>query len=93
MSKLNPVLHQELRLSIISFLAGVDKSDFKKLMEVTSASKGNLSVQISKLQDAKYITVEKSFKGNYPHTECMISKLGRKEFDQYLMDLKKLLNL
>jgi len=94
MSKLNSLLHQELRLSIISFLAGIDSAaDFKKLMEVTGATKGNLSVQISKLQAANYITVSKTFKGNYPHTECTITKLGRTEFDTYLNDLKKLLNL
>lgn len=93
MAKLNPLFHQELRLSIISFLAGVETADFKKLSEVTGATKGNLSVQISKLQAAKYITVTKSFKGNYPHTECAITDLGRSEFDNYLKELKKLLNL
>ena len=93
MSKLNPTLHQELRLAIISFLINVDWADFKKLIEVTGASKGNLSVQISKLQKANYIEVKKSFKGNYPHTECGITDLGRKEFEAYLASLKKLLNL
>ena len=93
MAKLNPVLHQELRLSIISYLAGVESADFKKLIEVTGATKGNLSVQISKLQDAEYIQVTKTFKGNYPHTECAITDLGQKEFDQYLKDLKQLLKL
>ncbi len=93
MAKLNSVLHQELRLSIVSYLATVEKADFKKLMEVTSATKGNLSVQISKLQDAGFIDVQKSFKGNYPHTECFITENGRTEFENYLMELKKLLNL
>ena len=93
MSKLNSILHQELRLAIISFLANVEKADFKKLMEITSASKGNLSVQISKLQEAGYLEVIKSFKGNYPHTECRITKQGKSEFESYLKDLKQLLNL
>ena len=93
MLKLNPLLHQELRLSIMSFLVNIDWADFKKLMEVTAASKGNLSVQLSKLQKAGYIEVKKSFKGNYPHTECKITAKGKKEFDSYLKDLKSLLNL
>ena len=91
--KLNAVLHQELRLAIISFLANVDSADFKKLIEITTASKGNLSVQLSKLQEAGYIRITKSFKKNYPHTECSITKNGRKAFEVYLTDLKKLLNL
>ena len=90
---LNPLLHQELRLSIISFLINVEWADFKKLIEITAASKGNLSVQISKLQKAGYIEVKKSFKGNYPHTECSVTTLGRKEFNDYLKNLKSLLNL
>jgi DNA-binding transcriptional ArsR family regulator len=93
MSKLNPLLHQELRLSIVSFLAGVESADFKKLIEVTGASKGNLSVQLTKLQTAGLISVTKTFKGNYPHTDCAITKSGQAEFDQYLKDLKNLLNL
>ena len=93
MGKLNSILHQELRLAIISFLANVDSAEFKKLLEVTKASKGNLSVQLSKLQSAGYIEIVKSFKGNYPHTECNITESGREEFETYLIELKKMLNL
>ncbi len=93
MSRLNSILHQELRLAIISYLANVEKADFKKLIEITLASKGNLSVQISKLQAAEYIKVKKSFVGNYPHTECKITKKGQAEFNSYLIELKQLLNL
>ena len=93
MPKLDPLLHQELRLSIVSFLAGVDRADFKKLMEVTKATKGNLSVQISKLQTAGYIKVNKSFKGNYPHTDCKITNQGHQAFETYVQELKKMLNL
>lgn len=93
MAQLNKLLHQELRLSVISFLVTIESADFNKLMEVTEASKGNLSVQISKLQKANYITVTKSFKGNYPHTECQITALGKQEFDLYVASLKQLLNI
>ena len=93
MAKLNSLLHQELRLSIVSFLVGIESADFKKLIEVTGSTKGNLSVQLSKLSEAGYITIEKSFKNNYPHTECMITEKGKAEFDNYLDELKKLLKL
>lgn len=93
MNKLNSILHQELRLAIISFLVNVEWADFKKLSEVTGATKGNLSVQISKLQKAKYLEVKKSFKGNYPLTECQITEQGRSEFEAYVNSLKEMLNL
>ena len=93
MAKLNSILHQELRLSIISFLTNVEWVDFKKLIEVTEASKGNLSVQITKLQKAGYLEVRKSFKGNYPLTECCITEEGKTALEVYVAELKKLLNL
>lgn len=93
MSKLDPLLHQELRLSIVSFLANVESADFKKLMEITSASKGNLSVQMSKLEKAEYITITKTFRGKYPHTICAITKIGRKALEQYISDLKSMLGI
>jgi DNA-binding MarR family transcriptional regulator len=93
MSKLNPILHQELRLSIVSFLINVEFADFKKLLEVSKATKGNLSVQISKLQNAGYIQVVKSFKDNYPHTSCSITEEGRLAFEEYLAELKGLLGI
>jgi DNA-binding transcriptional ArsR family regulator len=93
MGTLNSILHQELRLSIISFLVGIESAEFKKLLEVTKASKGNLSVQLSKLQQAGYIEIHKSFKGNYPHTNCNITKEGREAFETYLVELKKLLKI
>ena len=93
MAKLNSILHQELRLAIISFLVNVEWADFKKLAEVTGATKGNLSVQITKLQKAGYLEVKKSFKGNYPLTECQITETGRNEFEAYVKSLREMLNL
>lgn len=93
MGKLNTLLHQELRLSIISFLATSEWVDFKKLIEVTGASKGNLSVQITKLQNANYLEVRKSFKNNYPLTECAITEEGRNALQSYVDELKKMLNI
>lgn len=93
MNKLDPLLHQELRLSIVSYLVSVDKADFNNLLEVTKASKGNLSVQLSKLEKASYIKIKKSFKGKYPHTSCSVTKKGNTAFQAYIVQLKEMLNL
>jgi len=81
---LDPLLHQQLRLSIVSLLASVESADFNFLLEKTEATKGNLSVQISKLKDAGYVEVTKTFKNNYPHTSCNITKKGLKAFENYV---------
>ncbi len=62
----------------------VDSADFKFLLEKTGATRGNLSVQISKLKDAGYIKVKKSFKKNYPLTTCSISPKGIEAFESYV---------
>ena len=73
---LDPLLHSQLRLSVMSLLIGVESAEFTYLLEQTGASKGNLSVQVTKLKDAGYITVEKSFRNNYPLTTCKITPKG-----------------
>ena len=93
MNKLNALLHQELRLTIVSYMVNVGKADFKSLLEVTSATKGNLSVQLSKLESAKYLSIKKSFKGKYPHTEYKITKFGITKYEEYLVEIKKMLNI
>ncbi|MCR5192692.1 MAG: transcriptional regulator [Bacteroidales bacterium] len=87
--KLDPLLHSELRLSIISLLAGVEEADFNYLKEQTGATSGNLSVQIDKLAEAGYIAVEKGFKGKMPRTTCKITPLGTESFRNYVKSLKK----
>ena len=81
---LDPILHNQLRLSIISILISVDSAEFSHLLEKTGATKGNLSVQINKLKDAGYITVKKSFRNNYPLTTCKITQEGAKAFEEYV---------
>jgi DNA-binding MarR family transcriptional regulator len=87
--KLDPLLHSELRLAIMSLLAGVDEADFTYLKEQTGATSGNLSVQIDKLAEAGYITVEKGFKGKMPRTACRITTEGTEAFRAYVKALKK----
>lgn len=81
---LDPVLHSQLRLAIVSILMNVERAEFAFLKEETGATSGNLSVQISKLKEAGYIKVRKKFKGNYPQTLCSITRLGRDRFEKYV---------
>lgn len=81
---LDPLLHNQLRLSIISILVSVDSAEFSYLLESTQATRGNLSVQINKLKEAGYITVKKSFRNNYPLTTCKISPKGTEAFEKYV---------
>lgn len=93
LKKLNPLLHSELRLAIMSLLVTVEKAEFTFLKEKTNATAGNLSVQVSKLEEAGYINVEKGFKGKMPQTTCIITKEGIEAFEQYVEDLKGYLKL
>ena len=85
---LDPLLHSELRLAIVSILISVKEAEFSYIKEKTGATSGNLSVQLTKLQDANYIKIEKSFKDNYPLTTCTITKTGVKAFEDYVEILK-----
>lgn len=81
---LNPLLHSELRLAIVSILIGVEDADFVYLRHCTGATAGNLSVQIDKLAKAGYIEVEKGFFGRKPRTVCRITEAGRMAFSEYV---------
>ncbi|GAB5539883.1 MAG: transcriptional regulator [Salibacteraceae bacterium] len=81
---LDPILHSPLRLAIMSLLMSIDKADFTYLKDKTSATSGNLSVQITKLEDAGYIKVIKGYKGKRPHTVCSITRLGKTNFQLYV---------
>lgn len=91
--KLNPILHSELRLAIVSLLMANESAEFNFLLEKTQSSKGNLSVQLKKLKEAKYITIEKTFRDNYPLTICSITEKGSKAFEEYVESLKLYLSL
>jgi DNA-binding MarR family transcriptional regulator len=89
--ELDPLLHSQLRLSIISLLIGVKSGTFAFLQEKTGASKGNISVQLKKLEEAGYIEIDKSFKDNYPRTTCKITEKGVSAFKNYVDALKEYL--
>ena len=73
-NELDPILHSQLRLAVMSLLIGVKEAEFTFIKEKTNATAGNLSVQIQKLKDAVYIDVNKQFKDNYPQTMCKVTK-------------------
>jgi DNA-binding transcriptional ArsR family regulator len=89
---LDPLLHSQLRLAVMSILISVESADFTFIQAQTGATAGNLSIQISKLKEAGYIEVTKKFKDNYPQTRCRITASGRESFNEYVNTLKDYLN-
>ena len=85
---LEKILFNPIRLRIISFLISVDSASFNKLIEISGATKGNISVQIKKLNEAGLIKVKKKFKENYPLTLCSITSKGKKWFEIFFKELK-----
>lgn len=85
---LDPLLHSQLRLAIMSLLLTVDSAEFTYIKEKTNSTAGNLSIQLDKLSDAGYLKVTKSFKGKKPVTTCSITKTGIKAFEEYVSALK-----
>ena len=81
---LDPLLHSQVRLSIMSILIGVESAEFGFLLENIDTTKGNLSFQLGKLNEADYIEITKSFKGNYPLTTCTITSKGIDAYEQYV---------
>lgn len=93
MKELNPLLHSQLRLAIMSVLMNVEEADFVYLKEKTSSTAGNLSVQLDKLSSAGYISIEKGMSGKRPRTTCSVTTAGRKAFEEYVDALRSYLNL
>ncbi len=90
--ELDPVLHSQLRLAVVSILIGAEVAEFTFLKEQTGSTAGNLSIQITKLREAGYIDVVKKFNRNYPQTLCSITPLGRQKFEEYVTALKDYLD-
>ena len=87
-SDLDPILHSQLRLAIVSLLIAEEKSDFARIKEITKATSGNISVQIQKLEAVGYISITKSFKDNYPNTEISLTHKGLLAFESEVEALK-----
>jgi len=85
---LDPILHSQLRLAVISLLLNSEVAEFTYLQEQTGATSGNLSIQITRLKEAGYIDVTKKFRNNYPQTLCRITPFGRQKFIEYVNSLR-----
>jgi len=81
---LDPVLHSQVRLAIMSILTNVKSAEFSYLLENINTTKGNLSFQLNKLKEAEYIEIKKSFKGSYPLTTCEITEKGINAYEAYV---------
>lgn len=84
---LDPVLHSQLRLAIVSLLIGLESAEFSFIKQETEATQGNLSAQLKKLSAAGYVNIEKTFKNNYPNTTLRITEKGKKAFENYVKDI------
>jgi DNA-binding MarR family transcriptional regulator len=83
------LIHQPSRLAIMAVLAGCESADFAYLLNATSLTKGTLSAHLSKLEEAGYVAITKSFKGKYPHTSAALTPHGRKAFKEYRKQYRK----
>jgi len=89
--ELNPVIHGKLRLALLSLLAGVEEAEFTWLRAKTSSTDGNLGAQLTKLEEAGYLSVEKKFVQRKPQTIYRITENGRAALAEYVQALKQLL--
>ncbi len=93
MKELDPLLHSQLRLAVMSILMNIEEADFVYLRTKTESTAGNLSIQLDKLSNAGYITVTKGYEGKRPRTTCRVTPAGRRAFESYVNALKQYLNL
>lgn len=93
LKELDPLLHSQLRLAVMSILMNVEVADFVYLKEQTDSTAGNLSIQLDKLVAARYIEVEKTFFGKRPRTVCRVTDVGRKAFENYVEAISEYLRL
>jgi DNA-binding transcriptional ArsR family regulator len=83
LAEIDRVIHEPARLMIVALLAAVEEADFQYLRQTTGLTQGNLSAHLSKLEEAGYVAIEKTFRGKYPLTICRLSKRGREVLDNY----------
>jgi len=91
--ELDPIIHSQLRLAVMSLLISVKEAEFTFIREKTNSTAGNLSVQVQKLKEAGYIEVNKQFKDNYPQTTCKVTPKGITAFEDYVKALQEYLQV
>ncbi len=89
-TSIDRIIHEPARLAIIAVLSACESADFAAILHLTGLTKGNLSAQLQKLEEAGYITITKGFKERYPHTDCALTVSGRQAFRDYWQQVKAL---
>jgi DNA-binding HxlR family transcriptional regulator len=90
LSDLDRVIHEPSRLLLVALLSSLESADFLFLLKESRLTKGNLTVHLSRLEEAGYILVEKTIRGKFPHTEYRLTPLGRAAFDDYRKNLGRI---
>jgi len=91
MPQLDPIVHGQLRLAVLSLLSGVEQADFRWLRDRTGSTDGNLGANLAKLEEARYISVKKKFIAKKPNSLYKLTPAGRKALTAYIRTLKELL--
>jgi DNA-binding HxlR family transcriptional regulator len=95
LTDLDRVIHEPSRLLLVALLSSVESADFLFLLKESHLTKGNLTVHLSRLEEAGYLQVEKTFRGKFPHTEYQLTPKGLSAFEKYrkslgtIFDIKK----
>jgi len=89
--EIDDVIHGRVRLAVMAYLSGAGSADFNELKAKVGGTDGNLSVHLRKLEDAKYVRVEKTFRDRKPRTICHLTEKGRKAWIAYIERLEKLI--
>jgi len=92
LAEVDRLIHEPARLAVIALLYVVESADFIFLMNQTGLTWGNLSAHMSKLEEAGYIEVMKSFKGKRPNTMLRLTQAGRMAFQSYRQQMKRVLD-
>jgi DNA-binding MarR family transcriptional regulator len=92
LADLDRLVHEPARLAVMALLYVIESADFTFLMNQTGLTWGNLSAHLSKLEEAGYLEVEKSFKGRRPNTTLRLTKEGRAAFREYVRKMKQVLD-
>ena len=87
LSGLDRVIHEPARLMLVALLSSIESADFLFLLKESGLTKGNLSVHLSRLEEAGYLQTEKTFRGKIPHTEYRLTQKGKSAFEQYRKSL------
>jgi len=88
LTELDRLIHEPARLLIVTILSTVESADFLFLQRETDLTKGNLSAHLSKLENAGYVNIEKTFKGKLPLTVCKLTEAGQEAFDGYRQQMQ-----